>query len=272
MLSHPGRSQIAWSIQTVIIVDEFHKAYDRTIAVSGISFQVRPGEVLGLVGPNGAGKTTTLRALAGIIPSSGGALSIDGFDVDENPIEAKHRVAYVPDDPQLFQDLTVDEHLAFTASAYRVENASPIANQLLESFELTSKRDSPASDLSRGMRQKLALCCAYLHDPVALLLDEPMTGLDPRGIRTLKESISSRAAAGAAVIISSHLLAMVEDICSHVLIVEAGEQRFAGTVEQLRQKFAQGDRDLTLEDIFFEATTPLSNEDGAPDRQPVEAV
>lgn len=238
----------------MIIVEDLHKAYHRTIAVAGISFRVAAGEILGLVGPNGAGKTTTLRALTGIIPASRGRLCVAGHDLDRDPLAAKSRLAYIPDDPQLFHDLTVQQHLAFTASAYRVDNAPSKIQELLGRFELSARHDTPARDLSRGMRQKLAICCAYLHDPAAIFFDEPLTGLDPRGIRTLKESLRQRAAAGAAVIVSSHLLAMVEDICSHVLILDAGRQRFFGPVHQLKSLFASEDHDASLEDIFFRAT------------------
>ena len=178
---------------------------------------------------------------------------IAGFDVDKAPLEAKRRTAYVPDDPQLFHDLTVEQHLLFAASVYQVDQAPHKIAALLGQFDLEFKRHTRAADLSRGMRQKLAVCAAYLHDPAALLLDEPMTGLDPRGIRVLKQSIVERAAAGAAVIISSHLLAMVEDICSHVMILDAGRERFCGTLTQLRSVFADASDNATLEDVFFRA-------------------
>lgn len=245
----------------MIQVSNFCKAYDNALAVNDLSFEVESGQVLGLVGPNGAGKTTTLRALLGIIPSSGGRLEVAGFDLATNPIQVKQRAAYVPDDPQLFHDLSVEQHLAFAASAYAVEDAEAKIDRLLERFQLEAKRHTPAADLSRGMRQKLAICCAYLYDPVALLLDEPMTGLDPPGIRNLKDSIVERAEEGAAVIISSHLLAMVEDICTHVLILNTGEKKFLGTLDELRTRFSNSDSDgkggeqdkTSLEDIFFRA-------------------
>lgn len=237
----------------VIEVIDFCKAYDSTAAVSGLSFRVLPGQVMGLIGPNGAGKTTTLRALSGIIPSSGGQLCISDFDLDSQPLEVKRRSAYVPDDPELFHDLTVDQHLYFVASLYRVEQAGEKITALLEEFDLESKRSTRAAELSRGMRQKLAICCACLYDPVALLLDEPMTGLDPGGIRNLKRSITRRAGDGAAVIISSHLLAMVEDICSHVLVLQAGQQRFFGTLDELHAEFGESPGASSLEDVFFQA-------------------
>lgn len=237
----------------MIDVVDFRKAYESTVAVAGISFRVLPGEILGLVGPNGAGKTTTLRALTGIIPSSGGQLRIAGFDLDRDPLEVKRRAGYVADDPQLFHDLTVEQHLTFTASVYGVEEPAGKIATLLEMFDLQSKRRTRAADLSRGMKQKLAICCAYLHDPQALLFDEPMTGIDPGGIRVLKESIVERASQGAAVIISSHLLAMVEDICTHVLILDVGQKRFFGTLDEMRSTFADAHDEASLEDIFFRA-------------------
>jgi ABC-2 type transport system ATP-binding protein len=238
----------------VIQVDDFHKAYEDTLAVAGLSFHVAAGQVLGLVGPNGAGKTTTLKTLSCLLTASRGQLSVDGNDVASDPIAVKQRLAYIADDPQLFNDLTVNEHLGFIASTYNVPDASEKAEQLLSDFGLTEKRDTPAGDLSRGMRQKLAIICAYLRDPSALLFDEPLTGLDPHGIRLLKDSIRERARNGAAVIVSSHLLAMVEDLCTHVLILESGQPRFCGTVEELRTEFVSEDEPLSLERIFFLAT------------------
>ncbi|MEM7311566.1 MAG: ABC transporter ATP-binding protein [Planctomycetota bacterium] len=238
----------------MIEISNFCKAYDCHVAVNDLSVQVEPGQILGLVGPNGAGKTTTLRAITGIIPSSGGEIRVAGFNLANDPLQVKQRTAYVPDDPQLFHDLTVEQHLAFTASVYNVSDAETKSNQLLKEFNLEFKRNAPAADLSRGMRQKLAICCAYMYDPGALLLDEPMTGLDPPGIRMLKQSIVRRAQQGAAVIISSHLLAMVEDICTHVLVLSSGRKRFLGSIEELRYEF--GNDTASLEDIFFRALEP----------------
>jgi ABC-2 type transport system ATP-binding protein len=239
----------------MIEVADFHKAFADHVAVKGISFHVEPGEILGIIGPNGAGKTTTMRAIAGIIPASRGQLSVAGYDVTADALAAKSRTAFVPDEPPLFQDLTVEEHLSFYASVYRVSDAHTKATELLDEFELTAKLRTPASNLSRGMRQKLAICCAYLHDPQAILFDEPLTGLDPRGIRVLKQSLTERAAQGAAVMISSHLLAMVEDLCTHVLILSGGTQRFLGLIDELRASFEHADTTARLEDMFFAATS-----------------
>ena len=235
-------------------MQELHKTYDRTVAVQGLSFVVSPGQILGLLGPNGAGKTTTMRAICGIIPPTYGRLMVAGHDVVAEPVKAKQQLAYVPDDPHLFDTLTVWEHLEFTAAAYRVKDFKAAAERLLEQFELLDKRNTVAQELSRGMRQKVAICCAYVHDPKVILLDEPLTGLDPRGIRTMKQSVRDRAAAGAGVLVSSHLLALVEDLCTHLLIVHHGKRLFFGRVEEARMAFAGLDKDASLEELFFRAT------------------
>ena len=238
----------------LIQVIDYHKMYRELVAVAGLSFDVPAGAVLGLVGPNGAGKTTTLRALAGIIPPTRGRLLVAGHDMVDDPVTAKRELAYVPDDPKLFDLLTVWEHLQFVATAYRVSDFAPRATALVEQLELTEKRDTIAQELSRGMRQKVAVACAYLHDPQVILFDEPLTGLDPRGIRTLKQSIVERAAAGVAIVVSSHLLSLVEDLCSHLLILQRGRSLFYGPVAQAREAFATVGQEASLEEVFFKAT------------------
>jgi ABC-2 type transport system ATP-binding protein len=234
-----------------IAVVDYHKTYGSSVAVAGITFRVSAGEILGLVGPNGAGKTTTLRALAGILVPTRGRLLIDDHDLARAPVAAKSALAYVPDEPHLFESLTVWEHLRFVASAYRVPDWSARAGKLLEQFELETRRDALASELSRGMRQKVAICCGYLHDPKAILLDEPLTGLDPRGIRTMQESIRGRARAGAAIIVSSHLLSLVEDLCTHLLVLDRGRIVLHGELADLRRRIDASGRTETLEDLFF---------------------
>lgn len=243
----------------VITVDNLHKAYDQTIAVRGLSFQVQAGQILGLVGPNGAGKTTTMRAISALLPFARGTLTVAGYDVAKNSLAVKQRLAYLPDEPQLFPDLTVEEHITFVASVYGVDNAVEKANRLLEDFNLAAQTRTIAGNLSRGMKQKLAICCAYLYEPSALLFDEPLTGLDPLGIRTFKESILARAKQGAAIIVSSHLLAMVEDICTEVLVLTDGTSKFLGTIAELRNEFAGNAADGSLESVFFKATESETN-------------
>ena len=238
----------------MIRVESFHKAYGQTVAVAGLDFEVSPGQILGLLGPNGAGKTTTLRALCGVIPPTRGRVTVGGHDVVNEPVAAKRALAFVPDDPRLFDALTVREHLQFIAGVYNVAPWQEAANRLLAQFELTEKADTPASELSRGMRQKVAICCGYLYDPKAILFDEPLTGLDPRGIRTMKDSVRQRAAGGAAVVVSSHLLALVEDLCTHLLVLHRGRRLFFGTMADARAAAAAIRADASLEDMFFHLT------------------
>jgi ABC-2 type transport system ATP-binding protein len=246
-----------------ILVEDFHKNYGGTVAVAGISFAVAPGEILGLVGPNGAGKTTTMRALAGILAPTRGRLAVAGHDVVRAPVAAKSALAYVPDDPKLFDALTVWEHLRFMAAAHRLRDWEPWAEQLLAQFELTEKRDALAGELSRGMRQKAAICCGYLHRPRAVLLDEPLTGLDPRGIRTMKDSIREHAAGGSAFMVSSHLLSLVEDLCTSILVLHRGRQLLHGTLADLRRRAAENGRQESLEELFFRLTETRPTEAGA---------
>jgi ABC-2 type transport system ATP-binding protein len=190
--------------------------------------------------------------------------------VTKEPIKAKRRLAYVPDDPKLFDTLTVWEHLEFMAATYRVQEWVPKAEGLLATFELQEKRDTMADELSRGMRQKVAICCAYLHDPSVLLFDEPHTGLDPRGIRTMKDSVVERARGGAAVIVSSHLLELVEDLCSHLLILRKGRCLFFGSMAEARAAFGGMEGGGSLEEAFFRLTEgPSEFEDAG---RPVDGV
>jgi ABC-2 type transport system ATP-binding protein len=249
-----------------ILVEDFHKTYGETVAVAGISFSVAPGEILGLLGPNGAGKTTTLRALSGILAPTRGRLLIGGHDIVREPVAAKAALAYVPDDPQLFDRLTLWEHFRFIAAAYRLRDWTGRGEELLARLELGEKRDALASELSRGMRQKLAVGCGYLHQPRAVLLDEPFTGPDPRGIRTMKELIREHAAAGAAIIVSSHLLSLFEDLITTVLILHHGRVLRHGRLGELRGELAANGRQETLEELFFRLTEAPAEAPALPTR------
>ncbi|WP_337171959.1 ABC transporter ATP-binding protein [Gemmatimonas aurantiaca] len=237
----------------MIDVAGYSKLYGDTVAVQSLSFHVAPGDVLGLVGPNGAGKTTTLRALAGILQPSAGTIRIAGIDLQADPVAAKARLAFIPDEPQLFDYLTVVEHLQFVTRLYGVADAAPRIPLLLEELELTAKRDALPSELSRGMKQKLAIACGLLHGPAALLLDEPLTGLDPVGIRRMKETISARAREGTAVILSSHLLHLVEELCTRLLVIRRGQAVAFGTIDEIvTERPALAGK--SLEEIFIALT------------------
>lgn len=237
-----------------IEVSGLTKLYKEFTAVNNLSFAVRPGEVMGLVGPNGAGKTTTLRCLAGIIPPTRGTVQIVGHHLAADPVKAKQELAFFPDEPRLFEYLTVWQHLEFTARIYQVERYREIGAQLLEELEIADKRALLPGELSRGMKQKLVIACGLLHSPKVIFFDEPLTGLDPLGIRRMKDSIVRRAKEGAAVIISSHLLHLLEEVCSHVLILKNGQKVIHATLDEVRQKFSEAGAGTNLEEIFFRAT------------------
>jgi ABC-2 type transport system ATP-binding protein len=237
-----------------ILVQDYYKVYGQIVAADGITFSVAPGDILGLVGPNGAGKTTTLRAMAGILVPTRGRIVIAGHEMSKEPVAAKSKLAYVPDDPRLFDQLTVWEHFVFVAKAYRLSDWIGRANELLATFELTEKKNSLCSELSRGMRQKVAICCGYLHQPRAIMLDEPLTGLDPYGIRSMKSSIRKYASEGAAIIVSSHLLSLVEDLCTSVLVLHRGKQLLHASLAEMRAQVREAGRQESLEDLFFRLT------------------
>src|SRR5258708_11050622 len=238
----------------MIEVESLTKLYGEFVAVNELSFAVKPGQVVGLVGPNGAGKTTTLRCLSGIIPPTRGRLAICGADLASDPISAKRQLAFFNDEPRLFDYLTVHQHLVFTARIYQVENFEPLANALLQELEIADKRDALPGELSRGMKQKLAIACGLLHSPRVIYFDEPLTGLDPIGIRRMKDSILKRARDGAAIIISSHLLHLVQEICSHILILKNGRKISFGTMQEIARQYSDQAGDANLEEAFFRAS------------------
>ena len=242
----------------VIEVVDFAKNYGDFPAVRELSFTVRPGEIVGLVGANGAGKTTTLRAITGILRPTLGTIRVGGCDLEREPVAAKQQFAYIPDTVHPYDLLTVTEHLHFIALAYRIKDAQAKYAALLEELGLADKRDQMASSLSRGMTQKLALACAFLREPRVIILDEPLTGLDPRGIRNIKESIRRRAADGTAFLLSSHLLHLVEALCDQVLILHRGRKMAFGSLEEIRA-LATLHADASLEDVFFAVTEESGN-------------
>ena len=221
----------------MIEVADLTKLYDKFVAVDGLSLTVRAGEVLGLVGQNGAGKTTTLRCLAGIIPPTSGSVRLGGHDLVTEPIAAKRELAFFSDEPRLFDYLTVEQHLNFVARVYQVADWRERAAPLLEELEMADKTGDLPGELSRGMKQKLAIACGLIHSPKVILFDEPLTGLDP-------------------IIISSHLLPLLEEVCSHVLILHGGRKVAGGTMEEIVRQFhdplAAG-APPDLEEIFFRA-------------------
>lgn len=238
----------------MIEVRALTKLYGDFVAVDDLSFTVAAGEVLGLVGPNGAGKTTTLRCVVGIHAPTRGTIVLAGNDLRTDPIAAKRLLAFMPDEPQLFEYLTVEEHLRLIARIYEVADFERRAARLLDELELADKAHALPGELSRGMKQKVAIACGLLHDPKVLLFDEPLTGLDPLGIRRMKETIVRRARDGAAVIVSSHLLHLVEEICNRVLIINRGRKVALGTLSELAATLPELAGTASLESIFLRMT------------------
>ena len=236
-----------------LICQSVTRRFEDRVAVNDLSFSVGRGEILGLVGPNGAGKTTTLRSIAGVLPLQEGRVVIDGHDLAAEEMAAKRRLAYVPDDPAPFDVLTVYEHLEFTARLFSVEDWEPKAQRLLERFELADRADALGSELSRGMRQKLSFCSAWLSEPAVCLLDEPLSGLDPRGIRSARAAIQELRDQGTAIVLSSHLLELIQALADRILIIDEGNKVFEGTLQDARTSVSLSEND-SLEEIFFAAT------------------
>jgi ABC-2 type transport system ATP-binding protein len=237
----------------MIEVSNLCKRYGDFTAVRDLTFSVQPGEVMGLVGPNGAGKSTTLRCLTGIIPATLGHSRICGIDVAADPVGAKRQLAFIPDEPRLFEHLTVAQHLNFVARLYGIGDYAARADAILAELEMADKRQLLPAELSRGMKQKLAIACGLLHQPKVVIFDEPMTGLDPVGMRRMKGVMRRLARDGVAIILSSHLLGLVEEVCTHLLILKDGTKIADGSVADVRSRFGQGE-DTSLEDVFFRAT------------------
>ena len=237
----------------MIEVHSLAKIYGEFTAVRDLSFTVQPGEVTGLVGPNGAGKTTTLRCCSGVIPPTRGTVRIRGIDLATDPVGAKRQLAFLPDEPRLFEYLTVRQHLGFIARLYGVADYEARAQPLLAELEMSDKQDLLPGELSRGMKQKLVIACGLLHAPGVIFFDEPLTGLDPAGIRRMKDTMRRLAREGAAIILSSHLLSLLEEVCTHVLILKQGEKIADGSLAEVRRRFSELP-DASLEDAFFKAT------------------
>jgi ABC-2 type transport system ATP-binding protein len=242
-------------VANALDVDHLQLRFAGLKALDGVSLRVAEGAIVSLIGPNGAGKTSTLRCIAGIHRPTGGAVTLAGHDIVREPVAAKRVLAFVADEPHLFEHLTVIEHLRLIARIYGMGEVESRARALLEQLELEDRDTAVPSELSRGMKQKVALACAFMHDPGALLLDEPLTGLDPLGIHRMKETIVARAQQGVAVIVSSHLLHMVEEICTRILIIHRGVKMADGTLAELAaQAKVPGS---SLEQIFLDVTAQV---------------
>lgn len=235
-----------------LLVRDLVCRYGDFTAVDGLSLEVRPGEIVGFLGPNGAGKTSTLRACAGLLRPAGGEITIAGASLGRDPLAAKAKAGFVPDEPFLYELLSASEFFDFVAALYQVppEAARARAAAMMSNLELGEVADHLIESYSLGMRQKTSVIAALLHDPPLLMLDEPLGGLDPRGARALKDLLHERAARGCGVLVSTHLLDVAERLCDRVVILHRGRVLATGSLDELRG--ARGD--ATLEDVFLELT------------------
>jgi ABC-2 type transport system ATP-binding protein len=230
------------------------KTFSKLTAVRDVSFEVDAGQVFGFLGPNGAGKTTTIRMLTGLVRPTSGSAVVAGFDVSTEPLEVKRRVGYLAETPYLYPKLSGREFLAFMGGLYQVpkDASKQRATRLLNLFELSDKADELIETYSHGMRQKLALAGALLHEPPVLFLDEPTSGLDPRSARLVKDLLVGLVGRGHTIFLSTHVLEIAEQLCHRVGIIDQGHVIATGTLDELRR---QAQRDAySLEDIFLQLT------------------
>ena len=228
------------------------KRFGDKVAVNGVDLDVQGGEIFGFLGPNGAGKTTTIKIVCGLLRPTSGTASVGGFDIQQQPIQAKSILGYVPDEPMLYGKLSAREFLSFVADLYnvRAEQAERRAEELLRLFDLGSDADNLIEGFSHGMRQKTAIAGALMHDPKVLVLDEPTVGLDPKSARLIKDILRQLAERGAAVFLSTHILEIAERMCDRIGIIDHGNLIAVGTMDQLRA----GQSVQSLEDIFLSLT------------------
>lgn len=227
------------------------KKYGKQNAVNNISFSLAGGEVVGLLGPNGAGKSTTMKCIVGLLRKNAGEIYLGGHD--HLTVEAKKLFSYIPETPHVYDLLTVREHLQFIAQAYGVKNWQEKAEGLMELYELADKQDKLGRDLSKGMRQKVSICCALLPDPQILFFDEPMIGLDPKAIKNTKKVFRDLKEQGKTILVSTHLIDSVETIADRIMIMKNGDIIGNDTLANLKNNFgAEGDS--SLEDLFLELT------------------
>ncbi|MCX6375148.1 MAG: ABC transporter ATP-binding protein [Armatimonadetes bacterium] len=238
----------------MLSIEGLTKYYGKTLAVADMSFTVADGEIVGLLGPNGAGKTTILRCVAGIVQVNAGRITAGGYDLAKDERRAKNSIAFVPETPNLYDMLTLYEHLRFIAMAYdTLDGFDDRASALLERFDLSEKRNELVLSLSKGMKQKLAVACAFIHNAQVLLLDEPLIGIDPKGARELKDMMLAARDAGCSVLVSTHMLDTAERLCDRILIMDHGRKLVEGTLKELHERVHIGES-AHLEDLFLKLT------------------
>lgn len=240
--------------ETAIKLSNLSKSYRNHPAVKSICIDIPKGELFGFLGPNGAGKTTTIKMLTGLLEPTGGTAEIHGINMWDKPLEAKKRIAYVPDQPNLYPKLTGMEYIQFIASVFRIpkDTFQEKTEELLRIFGLTERANELIESYSHGMKQKIAICGALVHEPDVLFLDEPTVGLDPKSARNLKDLLTKLCNQGMTAFISTHILEIAEKMCDRIGIILDGDIIALGTMDELRQH--EGETEESLEDIFLELT------------------
>lgn len=243
----------------MIQVEHITKQYGKEFkAVDDISFSIEPGEIVGFVGQNGAGKTTTIKMLTSVLKPTSGTIQIHGYDIQKEALQAKRAIAYVADNPDMFLRLTGLEFIHLMADIYQVpaEVRGERIRKMAERFEITDMLNQPMNDYSHGMRQKMMVCAALIHNPPVWILDEPMTGLDPKAAYELKNMMREHAKEGNCVFFSTHVLEVAEQLCDRIIIIRHGSLVFTGTLDELRTEYP----DMTLEQIFLQINGELQEE------------
>ena len=238
----------------MIVLDKLNKRFGSLSAVTDLDLEIQAGELFGFLGPNGAGKTTTIRLMTGLLRPTSGRVLIGGHDVQTQPVKAKALLGYVPDEASLYEKLTGREFLLFMADLYRVagQGRQERMDRLLDLLGMTERAGDIIQSYSRGMRQKIALAGALVHDPRLLVMDEPTVGLDPRSARALKDLLRDLSARGVTVFLSTHVLEIAERMCTRIAIIDRGRLVASGTMAELRAAASQAG--ATLEDIFLQLT------------------
>lgn len=238
----------------MILVEQLVKLYGSFRAVDGVSLEVAPGEIHGFLGPNGAGKTTTIRMIAGLLKPSSGRIVVNGHDMASETAQAKGSLGFIPDRPFLYEKLTAGEFLRFHAALYGLagNGLARRIGEILELFELARWQGELVESFSHGMKQRLVMCAAFLHRPRAVVVDEPMVGLDPRGARLIKDIFRHMSSQGVAILMSTHTLEVAQEMCDRISIIQSARIIARGTVDELRA-LAGGD-DLQLTPVFLKLT------------------
>ena len=238
----------------LIEASELTKQFGLVQALSGLNFRIMPGEIYGLLGPNGAGKTTAIKAIIGLVEPTSGWVKVGGFDPAKYPIEVKSRIGYVSENPILYESLSSRDFLEFVASIRKIDQTSVnrIVAQLGDAFDMAKYFDAPIATLSTGMKQKVALIASFVHQPPVLLLDEPLSGLDAKSSRIVKELLLLHAKRGGAVLFSTHIMEVAEHLCTRIGIIYQGKVIAEGTLDQLKTK--AGSKSESLEEVFLKLT------------------